>query len=141
MLPFQKPLFALTAVAVLFGAGAAALVAGEDDEDAGPTPEQVQMMNEALAKSVARGKEIWNAKDLFKKSCASCHDDADKPKLNLATREYSYPAYSRRKKGVVTLHQKINEMVKFNSRGAPLDNEGSDIAALTAYVVSLKAKK
>ena len=146
MRPFSKTLALVTASALLAGAGTAAVFAQDEDEeeDAGPTPEQIQLAKDALAKAVARGKELWGTKDLpsgtVRKSCAQCHDDAEKPKLDLAKREYSYPAYSRRKKGVVTLQQKINEMIKFNGRGKLLDAEGSDIAALEAYVVSLRKK-
>jgi len=142
-------LFSRTAWAVMAGAaivaaaGTAAVFAGDDDEDedAGASVEAKKVAQEALVKAVARGKEIWNDKSIGKKSCATCHDAADKPQLNMATREWSYPAYSRRKRQVVTLHQKIQEMVQFNSRGPVFDDKGTDIAALAAYMTSLKAKK
>ena len=145
MRPFSKTLALVTAAALLAGAGTAAVFADDDDEDdAGPTPEQVQLAKDALAKAVTRGKELWGMKELpsgtVRKSCAQCHEDPEKPKLDLTKREYSYPAYSRRKKGVVTLQQKINEMIKFNGRGKLLDAERTDIAALEAYVTSLRKK-
>jgi cytochrome c len=132
---------AAAAVAGVALSGSAALFAADDeDDDEADTAEMRKVADEALAKAVAKGKELWSSKDLFKKSCASCHENPDKPKLNLATREWSYPAYSRRKRGVVTLQQKIQEMIQFNSRGQPFDDKGADVAALAAYTMSLKKK-
>ena len=135
-----KNLLVGTAAALLAGAGSAAVLAGEEDEDVGPTPEQVALAKSALEKAVTRGKQLWNSTEGVKKSCAKCHEDPEKPKLDLTKRAFAYPAYSRRKKAVVTLQQKINEMIQFNGRGPLLDANGTDIAALEAYVVSLKAK-
>jgi cytochrome c len=107
-----------------------------------PDPDDPPVSNEAakaaMDKALARGKELWNDKTLFKKSCSSCHDNPDKPQLSMETRVYSYPAYSRRKKGIVTMHQKIQEMIEYSAVGKPLDDKGTDIAALEAYVRSLK---
>lgn len=116
----------------------AGLWAQDDEEEL--TAERIQIAKEALEASVARGKELWVSPDLGKKTCASCHEDPEKPDLNMATREWSYPAYSRRKRKVVTLQQKINEMLKFQSRGKEFDLESEDAAALAAYVMSLRAK-
>ncbi|MCG3135775.1 MAG: hypothetical protein HMLKMBBP_03531 [Planctomycetes bacterium] len=134
------------AVAALAGAFAAAMTGlpalhADDDDDAAASAEQQKLAADELAKAVKRGAEIWSSKDMFKKSCASCHEDANKPNLNMKTRAWSYPAYSRRAKGIVTLHQKIQEMVEFSSRGKRLDDNGRDIAALAAYVTSLKSAK
>ncbi len=129
---------ALVGVA-LFGS-ASLFAADDDDEDEADSAEMKLVAAEALTKAVARGKELWNSKDLGKKTCASCHENPDKPNLNLATREWSYPAYSRRARAVVTLHQKTQEMLKFNSRGKPLDDAGADVAALAAYTMSLKKR-
>lgn len=144
MRPFSKTIWVTAASAVVGAAlfGSAALFADDDDDDDEADDAAARKVaQEALDKAVARGKEIWNSKDLFKKSCASCHENPDKPKLNLTTREWSYPAYSRRKRGVVTLQQKIQEMIQFNSRGQPMDDKGADIAALAAYSMSLKKAK
>ena len=62
------------------------------------------------------------------------------PQLDMTTRVWSYPAYSRRKRRVVTLQQKINEMIKYQTRGKPLDGDSGELADLAAYVVSLKKK-
>jgi cytochrome c len=102
--------------------------------------ERAKVAKEALAKAVKRGKELWTDKKLLgaKKSCMSCHEDADKPKDNLAKIDWSYPAYSRRLKGVVTLSRKINEMIKYRSRGKELALDSDDLAALAAYLMSIK---
>lgn len=131
-------------------AGAVVLAGGvradDDDEDDAVDPAEIaakqKVADEAMAKAIARGKEIWNGADekLLRKPCTKCHDDPDKPKLNLATRPYSYPAYFPRKKHVITLQQKIQLMITNSSKGKAFDPEGADIAALEAYVVSLRKK-
>jgi cytochrome c len=115
----------------------------EDEENAAALAERKRVADEALAKAVARGKEIWldaGKEKRFKKACTSCHDNPDKPTMNLATRPFAYPAYSRRRRGVVTMHQKLQEMIAHNSKGAPFDDKGPDIAALEAYVMSLRKR-
>lgn len=142
---FTRTAWALVAgAAVIAAAGTAAVLAGDDEDegedDAAAQAAAKKVADEALVKAVARGKELWSDKSLGKKTCASCHDAADKPQLNLATREWSFPAYSRRKRAVVTLHQKLQEMIQYQCRGTPLDDKGADIAALAAYTMSLKKK-
>ncbi len=143
MSPFLRTTWLAVALGAVAALGTTALYPGnlyaaDDDDDAGPSPEQVRMATQALDRAVARGNELFRSKDLGKKSCASCHENPDKPNQNLRTRDFSYPAYSRRRKAVVSLDQKINEMIKFNGRGAPLDPESPDMAALAAYVTSLE---
>lgn len=122
-------------VAVFAGA---ALHAGEDDGDDAAAK---KLMDEALAKAVARGNELFHSKELGKKSCATCHENPEKPQFNLATREFGYPAYSRKAKAVVSLGMKINEMLTTKSGAAKeMDLKGADIVAIEAYVVSLKKK-
>lgn len=132
------------AALVVLGAGTTTLLAGDDEEDeeedSARAAELKKVADAALVKAIARGKEIWSDKTLFKKPCTVCHDAADKPQLNLATRVYSYPAYSRKKRGIVTSQQKIQEMIVNSSRGQAFDDKGADIAALEAYVNSLKKK-
>ena len=114
----------------------AALHAG--DEDA----ENKKVEDEALAKAVTRGSELFHSKDLGKKSCATCHENPDKPEFNLATRQFGYPKYSRKAKAVVSMGQKINEMLTTKSGAAKeMDAKSPDLVAIEAYVVSLKSKK
>lgn len=121
------------ALVIGLGLGAGAFTLNAQDDEA----EKKRVAAEALAKTVAKGKELWSSK-LGRKSCASCHEDPDKPNLNLGEIEWGYPAYSRRARGVVTLSQKINEMIRYQARGPKdlaLDDER--IIALAAYVESL----
>jgi cytochrome c len=117
----------------------ACLQAGDDDEDSGGADDK-KVADEALTKAIAKGSELFHSKDLGKKSCASCHENPDKPNINLATRPFAYPAYSKRAKAVVTMPQKINEMMKFSAKGKEFDHAGTDIAAIEAYIVSLRKK-
>ena len=96
-----------------------------------------KIAKEELTKAIARGKELWESKELGRKTCKQCHEDPDKPEDDLRQRKAVYPAYSRRARRVVTLQQKINEMIKYKARGKELDAAGADVAAIAAYVHSL----
>ena len=132
--------FIVVTAAAVFAAvcGASALHAEDDDED---EDDNAAVAKEALDKSVARGKELFRSKDLGKKTCASCHEDPEKPNLNLTTRDFSYPKYSNKKKTVVTMGQKINEMLSGKTRGKEMDLAAADLVALESYVASLRKKK
>jgi cytochrome c len=128
---------------VVAGAAGAAVFAGAclyaaDDDDEGDAAEVRKLAAEALEKSVARGKELFNSKDLGKKTCVECHENPDKPQFNLVTRSFGYPAYSVKKRSVVSLGQKINEMLTAKSRGKEMALGSADLVALEAYVMSLK---
>src|SRR5262245_44171028 len=115
--------FRTLAVAAAFTVGAfvaaSVLEAAPDDKDEqdDASAEKAKIAKEALDKAIARGNELFHQKDLGggKKSCASCHENPEKPKLDLKTRAFSYPAYSNKAKAVVTLGTKINEMLTNNS--------------------------
>ncbi len=135
--------FQWTLTAALLGAGLAATLAvlpgtasAGDDDDVAP-----EVAEKALKESIAKGKELFESNSLGRKSCKECHEDPDKPKDDLRQRSFSYPSYSRRAKRVVTLSQKINEMIQYRSRGTKtLDAAGEDIANLAAYVESIKKR-
>jgi len=116
-------------------AGAALHAGDDDDEDAAAK----QVMADALTKAVARGNDLFHSKEGVKKSCATCHENPEKPQFNLSTRAFNYPAYSRKAKAVVSMGMKINEMLTTKSGGAKeMDLKGADIVAIEAYVKSLK---
>ncbi len=108
-------------------------VTAQDTDD-----EKAKVAADALEKAVARGKELFGSKSLGRKTCKSCHEDPDKPQDDLSQVAWSYPAYSRRKRGVVTLQQKINEMIQYKARGKAQDGDSEDLAALAAYVTSIR---
>jgi len=115
------------------------LHAGDDDsaEDAAAA----KVAKDALDKAVEQGNKLFHSKELGKKSCASCHENAEKPNLSLTTRSFSYPAYSKKKRSIVSLGQKINEMLTARSGAAKeMDLASADIVAIEAYVVSLTKK-
>jgi cytochrome c len=137
-----------TRTRTLFFSGAAALAAvlatgaalggpDEDSEDA----EAKKAAQDALDKAVARGKELFHGNTLGKKTCASCHENAEKPNLNLPAMNLDYPRYSRKAKGVISMGQKINEMITSKTGGGKaFDLASADLVALEAYVVSLRKK-
>jgi cytochrome c len=132
--------FALVLTTLAFAQGASLLFAQDDEAEL--EAERARVAKEALDKAVARGAELWKDKKLLglRKSCASCHEDPEKPQLNMMTREFQYPAYSRRKRKVVTLQQKLNEMLKYQSKGKELAADSADLGALGAYLNSIRTK-
>ena len=136
-----KTWFAVAAMAVATVFAGSRLHAGDDEDEDDDAAATAAIAKEALDKSVVRGNELFRSKALGKKSCASCHEDPEKPNLKLSTRPaaFSYPRYSTKKKVIVTMGQKINEMLSGRSRGKEMDLASADIVALEAYVMSLKA--
>ncbi len=110
------------------------------DETAAKRAAAKKTAAEELVKSVKRGEALWSSKTLGRKTCKSCHDNPDKPKLDMATRAWSYPAWSRRQKKVITLQQKVQEMIKFQCRGKALDQDAQQLADLGAYMNSVRKK-
>jgi cytochrome c len=135
-------LAALVAGAALGGltASSATSPAAAQSADVDADAEAAKVAQEELEKAIARGKELFEGRTLGRKSCQECHEDPDKPEDDLSETEWSYPSYSRRARRVVTLQQKINEMIKFKARGKELDANGADIAAIAAYVTSLRKR-
>jgi cytochrome c len=130
---------AVAASAAVFGAGTALQAGGEDDAAEDAAAEKVA--KDALDKAVERGKELFHSKELGKKACASCHENPEKPNLALTTRSFSYPAYSKKRKSIVSMGQKINEMLTARTGAAKeMDLGSADIVAIEAYVMSLKKK-
>ncbi len=128
-------------LAALFAAGLVGVLATSSSPhvDAEEDPAlAAKIAKEELTKAIARGKELWASKELGRKTCKQCHEDPDKPEDVLSDKKWSYPAYSRRARRVVTLQQKINEMIKYKARGKELDAGGADVAAIAAYVESLR---
>jgi cytochrome c len=129
----------VAATAAFLCAGTALFAGGEDDDDDDGAGAKIAQA--ALDKAVQRGKELYESKALGKKTCASCHENPEKPNLDLKTRAFSYPAYSKKKKSIVSMGQKINEMLTARSGAAKEMELGSaDLVALEAYVASLKKK-
>lgn len=130
---------AIAGIVCAAACGAAVTVGahGEEEDDAAALKAKAK---EALDKSIARGKALFNSKDLGKKTCASCHEDPDKPQFNLATRPYTVPLFSTKANDVVTMGQKINEMLTGKSKGKEMPLGSADLVALEAYVLSLRAK-
>lgn len=132
-------------LALAAGAAVLAAVLACNRDASGGDPEDEAAMRkaaeEAMTKAVERGKELFHTATLGKKSCSTCHENEEKPALNLATRDFHYPAYSRKKKVIVTMTQKVNEMIQNNARGATLDGDSTELAALEAYIASIRSQK
>lgn len=90
-----------------------------------------------LQKAIDRGAELY--KKPWKtgaKTCAACHTRG--PNKMSGKRADAYPKYDKALRKVVSLQQKLNQMIKSKSKGKPLDLGSEDLTALEAYVNSLK---
>ena len=90
-----------------------------------------------LKKAVERGavlyKKRWAAGS---KTCVACHA-AGRNKLH-AKRANEYPKYDKALRKVVTLQQKLNQMIVSKSKGKALTLGSVDLNALEAYIKTLK---
>lgn len=106
---------------------------------------------EELAKSIARGKELFNDKSLGTsgKTCNSCHmaggtkaakmgEMTIKPFDDLGSK---YPNYFMMGKKVMTLSQVVNFCVVTPLKGEALKLDDQKLTDLTAFVASVKATK
>lgn len=90
-----------------------------------------------LKKAIEKGRELWRTpKAKGAKSCVACHMRGPN-KLTLK-RVRAYPKYDKAMKKVVTLQQKLNQMIKSKSKGEPLELGSDDLNALEAFLNTLK---
>jgi sulfur-oxidizing protein SoxA len=81
---------------------------------------------------VIDGERLWQQpQGSANKSCASCHEDAEKTMRGVAAR---YPAYDEHSKQPIDLAGRINRCRQTQQSAAPLAHESNDLLALTAYV-------
>ena len=98
--------------------------------NSGPAP------HPETAKAIARGKILFNKSWAPRaKSCKACH--AAGPNKLSAARLHAYPKYDRFLRRVVSAQQKINYMIKKQSKGQPLPLGSEDLNALEAYLGTL----
>lgn len=119
-----------SAVLLAFGAGWFAPVRGEEEGDAAA---------KALKESIARGKAYFRdpALGTNEKFCAECHENPDKPRLNLADRVNDYPKWDRREGSVITLGQKIDQMIDRMLKGEKKELGSPMLVDLEAYLMSI----
>ena len=91
----------------------------------------------SLPEAVKRGEELcknpWTGGG---KACNDCHAGGQNL-LNLK-RVQTYPKFDKTLGKVVNLQQKLNQMIKDKSGGAPLELGSTDLNALEAYLMTRK---
>lgn len=99
---------------------------------ASPENRSLQDSDNPAMKLYGAGESLWNkAEGAAKKSCASCHGDAQKSMKGVATR---FPAYFKLSKKPQTIESRINLCrVKF-MQARPLPYESDPMLALSIYV-------
>lgn len=81
---------------------------------------------------VERGRELWNRPEgPDRKSCASCHGDAEASMAGVATR---YPVFDSTANGLINLEMRINRERGDHMKAAPLKYESEELLALTTYI-------
>ncbi len=98
---------------------------------------------EAMKKAVDEGNRLFRdpALGTSGKSCASCHEDPEKPKLALAARIGDYPKWDRREGAVITLGQKLRQMVEKNVKGTAPELGSATLVAIESYLMTLRAAR
>jgi len=91
----------------------------------------------ALEAVVKKGGVLWKKSwRRGAKACMSCHLRG--PNKMTSRRAASYPKYDKTLRKVVTVQEKINQMLKFKSGGKPMKLGSEDLTALEAYIKTLK---
>ncbi len=91
----------------------------------------------ALEAVEARGRTLWKKSwRRGAKACMSCHLRG--PNRMTSRRAASYPKYDKTLRKVVTVQEKINQMIKFKSGGKPMKLGSADLTALEAHLKTLK---
>ena len=106
-------------------------------EDAADAKARAAKAREALAASVARGKVLWRQSwRPGAKGCFACHTRG--PNKMTSQRQAAYPKFDLAMGKVVSVRQKINQMIRTKSGGKLLELTSDDLTALEAYIKTLK---
>jgi cytochrome c len=92
-----------------------------------------QLLREAEVRGRALFEQEWVAGG---KTCASCHASG-RNQMKVA-RVKAFPKYDREADAVISIQQKINQMIETKSGGAPLELGSADLTALEAHLSTLR---
>ena len=91
----------------------------------------------ALQAAVARGQALWRKPwRPGAKPCMACHEAG--PNAMTAARVKSYPKYDKALGAVVSVQQKLNQMITSKAGGQALALGSDDLNAIEAYLSSLR---
>lgn len=111
------------------------LLARADGDDGAPPDPMVA--RKALLAAIDRGKTLWRGSwGEGTKACAECHTEG--PNRMRAGRVRSYPKYDFGMGKVITLQQKLTQMIKEQSKGQPLPLGHEDLTAIEAYLNTIR---
>ena len=106
-------------------------------EEPRPPVQDPQVAMKALRAAIARGKKLWSPSwGEGTKTCAECHQPG--PNRMHGGRIRRYPAYDFGMGKVVTLNQKLAQMLTEQSKGKALPLGHADLTALEAYLKTLR---
>ena len=90
-----------------------------------------------LAAAVKKGEEIWKKPFVAgQKACAACHTGG--ANAMKGTRLKTYPKFDNTWRKVISVQQKLNQMIKDKAGGTPLELGSDDLNALEAFISTLK---
>lgn len=91
----------------------------------------------SLPDAVKRGEELWKKPMAAAgKACNDCH--AGGQNALTVKRAQTYPKFDKALNKVVTLQQKLNQMIVEKGRGTALELGSTDLNALEAYIATRK---
>lgn len=115
---------------LILGVAAALVLTSPEDASGGPAD------HPELKKSIERGRELFGqAFAPGQKSCAACH--AGGANKITGKRLNAYPLYDKDLKAVVSVQQKLNQMIESKCKGSALPLGSPDLNALEAYMKTL----
>ena len=91
----------------------------------------------AMAKALKLGEELWTKEwRRGAKNCVACHAKGANKMIEKRLNEY--PKYDKALRKVVTLQQKLNQMIKKKAGGKEFDLGSAELNALEAYTKTLE---
>lgn len=129
----------LGSLAVLAALAAGLALGGLSGGVSGQEGDAKKAAEEALKKAVENGRKLFGDKTLGTKgkACAKCHEDPERPKLSLAARANTYPKWDRREGKVITLGQKINQMIVRMLKGKAEVLGSERLVAIEAHLMKI----
>jgi cytochrome c len=93
----------------------------------------------ALTKAVEQGNALFRDATFGTngRSCMKCHENPAKPAMNLKTRVGDFPKWDKREARVITLGQKMNQMIVRMLKGEAEALGSEKLVAIEAYLMSI----
>ena len=106
-------------------------------EEGAPPPPDPMVARKALMASIARGKKLWHGSwGEGTKTCFECHSEG--PNRMRMGRVRSYPKYDFGLGKVITIQQKLQQMITEQAKGTAFALGHEDLTAIEAYLNTIR---